>query len=63
MKIYLDDALFVCKKSRLIYGKCLQSNKTIRLLFLVDILNLIPVYTSLARTWNLEGPTHFIEVL
>ena len=37
--------------------------KTVRnLLFLVDILYLIPVYTSAARTWNLEGQTHFIEV-
>ena len=50
-------------KSILIYGKSLQSNKTVRnLLFLVDILYLIPVYTSVAQTWNLEGQTHFIEV-
>ena len=44
----------------IIYGMCLQSNKTVRLLF---VRLLVPVCTSLARTLNLEGQTHFIEVL
>ena len=50
-------------ESTLIYGKSLPSNKTVRLLFLADNIYFIPVSTSLVQTWNLEGQTHFIEVL